>query len=141
MIFFFSVETYVFTRDVCFQGYSFIQAGQNVTVLLRGKGWKELITDDLSDNLLFIVNCAVSCCTGLMGVLFTGQSSHYRLLYAIGYKHPYTAGFVIGATVGFLVSSVILGVIGGAVNAVIVCFAESSVEFHQNHPTHSQKIR
>ena len=48
----------------------------------------------------------------------------------------------IGLTVGFLASSILLGgVIGGAVNAVIVCFAESPLEFHINHQKLSRELR
>lgn len=43
---------------------------------------------------------------------------------------------------GFVLSNVLLlGVVGSAVNTVLVCFAAGPFEFHQNHPRLSQEMR
>jgi hypothetical protein len=47
----------------------------------------------------------------------------------------------IGALVGLVVSSVLFGIISSSVNAVIVLFAASPVDFEQNHPKLSEDMR
>ena len=47
----------------------------------------------------------------------------------------------VGALVGFVVSSVLFGIISSSVNAVIVLFATSPVDFEQNHPELSEEMR
>lgn len=47
----------------------------------------------------------------------------------------------IGALVGLVVSSVLFGIISSSVNAVIVLFAASPVDFEQNHPRLSEEMR
>mmetsp|Transcript_6907 Transcript_6907/g.15765 ORF Transcript_6907/g.15765 Transcript_6907/m.15765 type:complete len:472 (+) Transcript_6907:195-1610(+) len=121
-------------------GYSFFQSGKNVTILFHGKGWKQLVTDDLTDNIILILNLAVATATGVAGIGFASNYDHYQMLITM-YTHPYAAGFAIGFLVGYLISAVLLGVIGGAVNAIIVCFAESPVAFMNNHHRHSQMLR
>ena len=40
-----------------------------------------------------------------------------------------------------MLSAVKMGIIGSAVNTVIVCYAEAPAEFQQNHPELSDKMR
>jgi hypothetical protein len=47
----------------------------------------------------------------------------------------------IGGLVGLVVSSVLFGIISSSVNAVIVLFAASPVDFEQNHPKLSEDMR
>ena len=47
----------------------------------------------------------------------------------------------VGVLVGLVVSSVLFGIISSSVNAVIVCFAASPVDFEANHPNLSQEMR
>lgn len=47
----------------------------------------------------------------------------------------------MGACVGLVETSVLFGIIGSSVNAVIVCFAASPVDFEQNHQTLSHEMR
>ena len=47
----------------------------------------------------------------------------------------------IGFLVGLVVSSVLFGIISSSVNAVVVLFAASPVDFEQNHPELSQAMR
>ena len=47
----------------------------------------------------------------------------------------------VGLVVGLVVTSVLFGIISSSVNAVIVCFAASPVDFEQNHPELSQDMR
>jgi hypothetical protein len=47
----------------------------------------------------------------------------------------------VGLLVGLVVSSVLFGIISSSVNAVIVLFAASPVDFEQNHPKLSEDMR
>lgn len=47
----------------------------------------------------------------------------------------------IGCLVGLVVSSVLFGIISSSVNAVIVLFAASPVDFEGNHPKLSEEMR
>lgn len=43
---------------------------------------------------------------------------------------------------GFTLSNVLLlGVVGSAVNTILICFAAGPFEFHKNHPLLSQELR
>jgi hypothetical protein len=42
---------------------------------------------------------------------------------------------------GALFASTLLGIVGSAVNTVIVCYAEAPNEFQQNHPQLSEEMR
>lgn len=121
-------------------GYSFFEAGKNVTILFNGRGWKRMVTDDLSDNILFVLNLAVAASTGMIGWFFSNQYDHYTILSQM-YSDPSSAGFIIGCLVGYLVSAVLIGTFGGVVNGIIVCFAENPVALHNNHPRHSRTLR
>ena len=47
----------------------------------------------------------------------------------------------IGLGVGLVLTSVLFAIISSSVNAVIVCFAGSPLEFEQNHPELSGGMR
>ena len=74
------------------KGYTFFEAGKNVSILFHGKGWKTLLTDGLADNLLFIIKLAVACLTGVAGTVCSNHDDIYDLLLPM-YYHPIAAGF------------------------------------------------
>lgn len=43
--------------------------------------------------------------------------------------------------IGLFLSSMLMGVVGSAVNTIIVCFAEAPAEFEMNHPDLSSEMR
>lgn len=48
----------------------------------------------------------------------------------------------IGSVLGFCLANVLLlGVVGSAVNTVLVCFAAGPFEFDKNHPRLSREMR
>ena len=49
--------------------------------------------------------------------------------------------YSVGCLIGLVASSVLFGIISSSVNAVIVCFAASPVDFEQNHPKLSHEMR
>jgi hypothetical protein len=76
------------------QEYPFFQAGKEVSELFKEKGWHELIADDLTDNVLLIINLAVATSTGAFAWLISTDDSYYYLLRDLSFYHPYTAGFL-----------------------------------------------
>ncbi len=62
--------------------------------LFKEKGWHELIADDLTDNVLLIINLAVATSTGAFAWLISTDDSYYYLLRDLSFYHPYTAGFL-----------------------------------------------
>jgi hypothetical protein len=68
----------------------FFQAGKEVSILFQEKGWHQLIADDLTDNVLLIINLAVATSTGGFAWRLSSVNSHYVLLRELSY----TAGFL-----------------------------------------------
>jgi hypothetical protein len=49
---------------------------------------------------------------------------------------------VIGSVLGYVLSNILLvGVVGSAVNTILVCFAAGPFEFDKNHPRLSREMR
>lgn len=120
-------------------GYSYLEAGRNVITLFQNKGWSTLITDDLAENVLFMVSVAIGLITGLVG--FIMGKIDQNLFAGMGYDDSGMVGFVLGFLVGFLFASIMMSVVASAVNTVIVCFAEAPAEFQANHPELSNDMR
>ena len=80
---------------ILLQGYTFFEAGKFVTILLDGKGLKKLVTDDLVDNIVFILNLAIACLTGFAGCFLSSSDNHYATMLDI-YNHPYFGPIAAG---------------------------------------------
>jgi len=50
-------------------GFTFIEAGKNVIQLFKSRGWTTIITDNLIDNVLFMVSIGVGLITGTISLL------------------------------------------------------------------------
>jgi hypothetical protein len=50
-------------------GFSYLDAGRNVIELFQNKGWTVVITDDLADNVLFMISVAIGLASGLVGLV------------------------------------------------------------------------
>lgn len=98
-----------------------------------------IITDDLADNVLFMMSCGIALVCGLVGWIF--GLSDPNLFVGAGWDDAAGPGFLIGFVVGLLLSSILLGVINSAINTVIVCYAEAPAEFQMNHPELSAELR
>jgi hypothetical protein len=121
-------------------GFSYIEAGKNVIQLFKSKGWDVIITDDLCDRVLFMVSLGVGVVTGLIGLACTALNNDLLGAFDLG-DAAVSAGFFVGLIVGFVFCSILMNVVGGAVNTVIVCYAESPAEFQANHPLLADKMR
>lgn len=120
-------------------GYSYLEAGKNVITLFQNKGWTTIITDNLAENVLFMISIGIGLVTGLIGLILA--SIDKNIFAGIGYENPGTVGFIVGLLVGFVLSSILMSVVGSAVNTVIVCFAEAPAEFERNHNVLSNEMR
>jgi len=120
-------------------GYSYIEAGKNVMTLFQNKGWTTIITDDLAENVLFMINVGISVISGFVSFVMVHFDNN--LIGVLNVSNPGLIGFLLGMIVGFVFSSILLSVVGSAINTVIVCFAESPGEFEQNHCELSSEMR
>lgn len=121
-------------------GFGYIDAGRNVLELFKSKGWDVIIADNLCDRVLFMVSLGVGVFTGLIGLLCAYMDNNLLVAFDLG-ENSASAGFFIGLVVGFVFCSILMNVVGGAVNTVIVCYAESPAEFQANHPELAHEMR
>ena len=120
-------------------GYGFLEAGHHATELFRRRGWSMIVTDDLIPNVLFILSLVIGGVTGLFAVLVEVLENFQFV--AMPESSSSLVAFLAGLVIGLIVSSVLFGLISSAVNAVIVCFAGSPVEFDRNHHELSHEMR
>ena len=115
-------------------GFSFVEAGGNVMKLFRERGWTSIITDNMTDTVLFMVSLGIAILVGILAI-FTSAIQ--------GGSDGGTVGvsFVIGFIVGFGMCTTLFSVVSSAVNTVIVCYAEAPNEFQANHPELSNSMR
>ena len=120
-------------------GFSYLEAGRNVVQLFQAKGWTTIITDDLADNVLFMMSVAIGLASGVIGMIMGLMNQNAFV--ALGFDHSAGPAFFIGFFTGFLFSTIIMSVVGSAVNTVIVCYAEDPAAFQMNHPELSSAMR
>ncbi len=118
-------------------GYSFIEAGKNVTNLFKSRGWTTIITDTLAQSVLTLVSVAVGLITGITCLLF---SYTHNMVFGdeLGAS---AAAFFIGFTTGLVMTSTLLSLVSASVNTVIVCYADAPAEFKVNHPKLSDDMQ
>jgi len=112
-------------------GYSLLEAGKKATELLQTRGWTSIVTDDLIINTLFLVSLIIGGLTGCVGAIME-DVDQFQLGNTI--HHPVLVTFFMTFYIGLLLSNVLLAVASGAVNTVIICYAERPAEFQANHP-------
>lgn len=117
--------------------YGFLDAGHNATELFERRGWSTIVSDDLVPNVLFLTSLMIGGVTGCFSYLIS-QIDRLEVTTEGGHG---TAAFFEGAVIGLVLTSVIFCVISGSVNAVLVCFASSPVDFEHNHPELSHEMR
>ena len=120
-------------------GFSYLEAGRNVIQLFQAKGWTVIITDDLADNVLFMMSVAIGLGSGLVGLVMGFLD--VNMFANLGFEHAAGPAFVVGLLTGFMFASIIMSVVASAVNTVIVCYAEDPATFQMNHPHLSSKMR
>lgn len=84
-------------------GYSFLDAGRNVITLFQNKGWTTIITDDLCDNVLWLMSIGIGLACGLLGFLM--GAADQDMFSGIGYdQNGGTVGFMYEVVVEWLLS-------------------------------------
>jgi hypothetical protein len=119
-------------------GYSFAQGGEKAIQLFETREWMDIVRDNLIQNILLMASIVIGGSTGTFAVLveevdgYTFTSLH----------QPIATAFWIGSILGFVLSNILLlGVVGSAVNTILVCFAADPFEFDKNHPRLSREMR
>jgi hypothetical protein len=118
-------------------GYSFPEAAEHATELFEKRGWTTIVSDDLVPNVLLMTSFVVGGITGCFGYLLAGLEG----LHVTSLKTPGVVAFFLGMIIGFVLTSILFGAINSSVNAVIVLFATSPVDFERNHQTLSRQMR
>jgi hypothetical protein len=118
-------------------GYGFTEAGSLATEVFDKRGWTMIASDDLVPNILFMTSLVLGGLTGCFAHLLE-RLDNFSIL---SLDEPGIISFWLGVINGFVLTSVLFAVIGGAVNAVLVCFAVAPVDFEENHPELSDEMR
>lgn len=127
-------------------GYSYLQSGRKVVELFKARGFTSFVTNDLVGYVLGFTNFMVGVITGLIAMLIQNQVDRSH---SDGAGDSYIYGnapsshwisMLLGFVVGTAVSSVITNVIRGAVNTLIVCFADDPAKLEDNHPELTLKM-
>lgn len=122
-------------------GFSYIEAGREVINLFKQRGWDVIITDDLVDNVLFMITILIGLVGGLLAYFIGADSLGNAGVEIDAGIDAGMAAFGIGFLMGLMFSTIALSVVGSAVNTVIVCYAEKPAEFQANHPQLSADMR
>ncbi|CAJ1963448.1 unnamed protein product [Cylindrotheca closterium] len=145
---YFSQWAYVF---VGINGTSYLESGKAVMNLFQDRGWTAVITDRVVGLVLGvgILNGGVG--TGLAAIAierlvtwcFHSENGDSDLppSYVFGpLMNIPLVSFILGFIIGCVVSGIMMKVIHGAVNTLIVCWAESPDAFAENHKHWADKM-
>lgn len=110
--------------------YPFMEAGKHATDLLEQRGWSNIANDDLLGNVVYMFGLVIGGCTGCFAVVVQ-QIDHYQI---VSNSNQSSLAFLSGLLIGLVLSNVLMSAVIGAVNAVIICFAENPWDFQMNHP-------
>lgn len=117
--------------------YGFTEAGSLATELFEKRGWTIIVSDDLVPNVLLMTSLVIGGCTGCFAHLME-RLDGFKIL---SLDEPALVSFWLGMVNGLVLTSVLFSVISSAVNAVLVCFAVSPVDFENNHAELSNFMR
>ncbi len=119
-------------------GYSFHEAGERAIQLFETREWLDVVGDNLIQNVLLMASMVIGGSTGTFAVVVEETDGYFFS----SFHMPTICAFLIGSVLGFVLSNVVLlGVVGSAVNTVLVCFAAGPFEFDKNHPRLSREMR
>jgi len=96
-----------------------------------------IASDDLVPNVLLMTSLVLGGITGCFAFLLERLDG----LHILSLDEPAMVAFWVGIVNGLVLTGVLLGLIGSSVNAVLVCFAVSPVDFDTNHPELSDEMR
>jgi hypothetical protein len=119
-------------------GYGYIEAGKNVMALFKNRGWDVVIADDLVGNALGLTALMTGCLMGVFGLVLESSTDWFKA-FRDDFSQP--GAFLVAFLMGLVIASICFNIVGSAVNAVIVLFAEAPAEFADNHPDLSNQMR
>jgi hypothetical protein len=119
-------------------GYGFAEAGERAIQLFETREWLDVVKDVLIQNVLLMASLIIGGSTGTFAVV-AEETDGYEFT---SFHMPIISAFIIGSVLGYVLSNILLlGVVGSAVNTVLVCFAAGPFEFDKNHPRLSREMR
>jgi multisubunit Na+/H+ antiporter MnhC subunit len=119
-------------------GYGFAEAGERAYQLFATREWLEVVKDNLIQNVLLLANIVIGGSTGTFAVIVEEMDGYDFT----SFHKPVLSAFVVGSVIGYVMSNILmLGVVGSAVNTILVCFAAGPFEFDKNHPRLSGEMR
>lgn len=119
-------------------GYSLQEAGSRALELFETREWLDVVSDSLIQNVLLMACVIMGGSTGIVAVFLVKTNG----LHFPSFHIPTYLAFVVGSFLGFTLSDILLmGVVGSAVDTVLVCFAAGPFEFDKNHPRLSREMR
>ena len=118
--------------------YGFLDAGSKATELFEKRGWSMIVSDDLVPNVLFLTSLVIGGVTGCFAYLLSQLD---RLTVVTPKDETGLAPFVEGVIIGLVLPSVVFSLISSSVNAVLICFASSPMDFEVQHPELSHNMR
>ena len=123
-------------------GYSYLESGRRVMELFRAKGFTTIITNSLVGYVLGFTQFAVALLTGVAGIVLEtlitnghSTSTDDGESYVFGPLPATPFAFGVSFVVGLWIVSVMMNVVKGAVNTLIVCWADNPAVMEVQHPT------
>ncbi|KAG7368432.1 plasma-membrane choline transporter family protein [Nitzschia inconspicua] len=118
--------------------YSFIEGGKKAVELFETREWMEIVRDNLIQNILVMASIVIGGSSAAVAVLVEEVDGY---MFTSLHK-PVMTSFGIGFILGFILSNILLlGVVGSAVNTILVCFAAEPFQFDRHHPHLSREMR
>jgi len=119
-------------------GYKFWDSGSKASQLFEARGWTQIVSDlHLIMTVMGISNMIIGGSTAFMGLIVEEVDGYYFT----SIHRPIEIAFLICLFAGYFLSSAFLSIVEGCVNAILVCYAASPVEFHANHPQLSEEMK
>lgn len=141
---YFNQWAYVF---VGIYGYSYLESGRRVLELFRARGFTAIMTDKLVEYVLGFTTFVVAILTGFAGVWIESVTTKkYSASLQDGESYIFGplpgAGFAFGVAfvVGLWIATVMMNVVKGAVNTLIVCWADSPAVMEMQHPVLTKEL-
>ena len=116
--------------------YGFLDAGYNATELFERRGWSTIVSDDLVPNVLFLTSMVIGGATGCLAHLISSMDK-----LELSPEGHGIVSFCQGVVLGLALTSILFSTVSAAVDAVLVCFATSPLDFERNHKELSHEMR
>ena len=119
-------------------GYGFHEGGRKALQLFETREWLDVVRDNLIQNVLSAASIVIGGSAGVFAVVV--EETDGELFSA--FHMPTFCSFVVGSILGYVLSNILLlGLVGSAVNTILVCFAAGPFEFEKTHPRLSREMR